>query len=66
MIAAQPIGTFSAADAEYYGFGKMLAYLSGTTTPVAPTASDTANKLRVGIVDGTRVSDGNPSIGGQF
>jgi len=67
MLVSQTSGLFSAGNAEYFGFGKLMAFLSGTTTPPAPPAgNDDANKIRVGIVRSGYVSDGNPSVGGQF
>ncbi len=46
----------------------MFMYSGISAGPPTPPSSggDNANKIRVGIVAGGRISDGNPSIGGMF
>lgn len=49
MIVEQTQGTFPAGNAEYYGLGTMLSFLSGGTTPPAVTAQG-QEKLFIGEI----------------
>jgi len=67
MINDQKVGKFSAANADYGAFGAFnsWSFLGVPPTPPSSTGDD-LNKVRVGIVRGSYVSDTSPSIGGQF